>query len=144
MSFLSKKLKGMEGVDSEGGGVFCYVNSVFAPGLDEGVGGLWRVSCALSFTFFGWGNGEGDRLKSLGRMRRFGGGGLGFGLTLWLAVLQDGRSAYCGIFDDACFWMRSAMGMRVFDRLRMASRGGIDAIQRELGTTQVTALRRNP
>ncbi|KAL8860526.1 MAG: hypothetical protein Q9178_003186 [Gyalolechia marmorata] len=27
-----------------GGGqhVFCYVNSVFAPGLDEGVGGLWR------------------------------------------------------------------------------------------------------
>lgn len=27
-----------------GGQVFCYVNSVFAPGLDEGVGGLWRVS----------------------------------------------------------------------------------------------------
>lgn len=25
-------------------GVFCYVNSVFAPGLDEGVGNLWRVS----------------------------------------------------------------------------------------------------
>lgn len=24
--------------------VFCYVNSVFAPGLDEGVGELWRVS----------------------------------------------------------------------------------------------------
>ena len=23
--------------------VFCYVNSVFAPGLDEGVGGLWKV-----------------------------------------------------------------------------------------------------
>nr|POF04581.1 ubiquitin-like protein atg12 [Quercus suber] len=23
-------------------GVFCYVNSVFAPGLDEGVGNLWR------------------------------------------------------------------------------------------------------
>lgn len=23
--------------------VFCYVNSVFAPGLDEGVGNLWRV-----------------------------------------------------------------------------------------------------
>lgn len=31
------------GLDS-GGSVFCYVNSVFAPGLDEGVGGLWRVS----------------------------------------------------------------------------------------------------
>ncbi|KAI9751652.1 MAG: Ubiquitin-like protein [Chaenotheca gracillima] len=24
--------------------VFCYVNSVFAPALDEGVGALWRVS----------------------------------------------------------------------------------------------------
>lgn len=24
--------------------VFCYVNSVFAPGLDEGIGNLWRVS----------------------------------------------------------------------------------------------------
>jgi len=31
-----------------GGGVFCYVNSVFAPGLDEGVGGLWKVG---AFTF---------------------------------------------------------------------------------------------
>lgn len=28
-------------------GVFCYVNSVFAPGLDEGVGNLWRVSPLL-------------------------------------------------------------------------------------------------
>ena len=28
--------------------VFCYVNSVFAPGLDEGVGNLWRVSWSLS------------------------------------------------------------------------------------------------
>ena len=28
-------------------GVVCYVNSVFAPGLDEGVGGLWKV-CFLS------------------------------------------------------------------------------------------------
>ena len=27
-----------------GEGVFCYVNSVFAPGLDERVGGLWDVS----------------------------------------------------------------------------------------------------
>lgn len=25
--------------------MFCYVNSVFAPGLDEGVGALWKVSC---------------------------------------------------------------------------------------------------
>ena len=53
MAFLGRKLaktaagkgggKGKEG-DGGGGGVFCYVNSVFAPGLDEGVGGLWRVS----------------------------------------------------------------------------------------------------
>lgn len=36
--FLRKKL------GAENGAVFCYVNSVFAPGLDEGVGNLWRVS----------------------------------------------------------------------------------------------------
>ncbi|EEP76283.1 predicted protein [Uncinocarpus reesii 1704] len=35
--FLRKKLDCRES-DS----VFCYVNSVFAPGLDESVGGLWR------------------------------------------------------------------------------------------------------
>jgi len=28
--------------------VICYVNSVFAPGLDEGVGGLWKV-CSLFY-----------------------------------------------------------------------------------------------
>lgn len=32
--------------------VFCYVNSVFAPGLDEGVGNLWRVSCHTRFLPF--------------------------------------------------------------------------------------------
>lgn len=34
--------------------MFCYVNSVFAPGLDEGVGALWRVSFFFVFlsTFF--------------------------------------------------------------------------------------------
>ena len=37
--FLRKKLS-LQSHDS----VVCYVNSVFAPGLDEGVGGLWRVS----------------------------------------------------------------------------------------------------
>lgn len=36
--FLRKKL------GAENGAVFCYVNNVFAPGLDEGVGNLWRVS----------------------------------------------------------------------------------------------------
>ncbi len=37
VSFLRKKL----GVKGENG-LFVYVNKVFAPGLDEGVGGLWR------------------------------------------------------------------------------------------------------
>ena len=47
VGFLTKKLAKVTGGGGEGiggGGVFCYVNSVFAPGLDEGVGGLWRVS----------------------------------------------------------------------------------------------------
>ena len=38
MSFLRKKL----GVKREES-VICYINRVFAPGLDEGVGGLWKV-----------------------------------------------------------------------------------------------------
>lgn len=42
VSFLTKKLAGVGG-EGSAGQVFCYVNSVFAPGLDEGVGGLWRV-----------------------------------------------------------------------------------------------------
>ncbi|KAJ6008490.1 Ubiquitin-like protein ATG12 [Penicillium herquei] len=37
VKFLRKKLD-CKDTDS----VFCYVNSVFAPGLEEGVGGLWR------------------------------------------------------------------------------------------------------
>jgi ubiquitin-like protein ATG12 len=39
VKFLRKKLD-CKDTDS----VFCYINSVFAPSLDEGVGGLWRVS----------------------------------------------------------------------------------------------------
>ena len=47
---LAKSAGGREGGGGgQGGGVFCYVNSVFAPGLDEGVGGLWRVSGAFLF-----------------------------------------------------------------------------------------------
>ncbi|EHY57713.1 Ubiquitin-like protein [Exophiala dermatitidis] len=38
LNFLRKKL----GI-KEGDGLFLYVNSVFAPGLDEGVGNLFRV-----------------------------------------------------------------------------------------------------
>jgi hypothetical protein len=43
VKFLRKKLD-CKDTDS----VFCYVNSVFAPGLDEGVGGLWRVCTSIS------------------------------------------------------------------------------------------------
>lgn len=32
--------------------VFCYVNSVFAPGLDEGLGGLWKVRELRLFPFY--------------------------------------------------------------------------------------------
>ncbi len=49
MGFLAKRLAGLG--EGGGGGVFCYVNSVFAPGLDEGVGGLWRVSAFFCFCF---------------------------------------------------------------------------------------------
>ena len=51
MQFLRKKL----GV-RDGESVFCYVNSVFAPGLDEGVGGLWRVSHFYVFGRVGLGS----------------------------------------------------------------------------------------
>lgn len=38
VSMLRKRL-GVQSKDS----VFCYINSIFSPGLDEGVGNLWRV-----------------------------------------------------------------------------------------------------
>ncbi|MCJ1412139.1 Ubiquitin-like protein [Ptychographa xylographoides] len=41
VGFLRRKL-GLGKGGGELGSVFCYVNSVFAPGLDEGVGGLWK------------------------------------------------------------------------------------------------------
>ena len=56
VSFLRKKLglnmppiagaesgaKGAAATHQQVGGLFCYINQVFAPGLDEGVGNLWR------------------------------------------------------------------------------------------------------
>lgn len=69
VAFLSRKLRALERADANAGGglglgagggglgtggVFCYVNSVFAPGLDEGVGGLWRVGVFFFFPFFTW------------------------------------------------------------------------------------------
>jgi ubiquitin-like protein ATG12 len=40
VQFLRKKLR-----LKENEGVWCYVGN-FAPGGDEGVGGLWKVSCS--------------------------------------------------------------------------------------------------
>jgi ubiquitin-like protein ATG12 len=42
--------------------VFCYVNSVFAPGLDEGVGNLWRVSLMSFLATFVVAEGKADHL----------------------------------------------------------------------------------
>jgi ubiquitin-like protein ATG12 len=39
VKFLRRKL-GLKEQES----VFCYINNVFSPALDEGVGNLWRVS----------------------------------------------------------------------------------------------------
>lgn len=56
VSFLKKRLDRERGSvgdgEKEAAFPFCYVNSVFAPGLDEGVGGLWRVSALyMAFLF---------------------------------------------------------------------------------------------
>jgi hypothetical protein len=81
--FLRRKL-GL----AEHEGVFCYVNSVFAPGLDEGVGNLWRVSFFLAMPsflfllpsrFFGM-----DCVSHVELMADF-----------WCAVFQDGRGVGC-------------------------------------------------
>jgi hypothetical protein len=74
VKFLRKKLD-CKDTDS----VFCYVNSVFAPGLDEGMGGLWRVSfnstVYVPLVF--------DSLKAN-----------------FIIVFQDGRSIDCRLFND--------------------------------------------
>lgn len=74
MGFLGRKLAKSAGKsgggEGNGGGnaVFCYVNSVFAPGLDEGVGGLWRVSLFFfEFLFCVLFLGGGVREESRGR-----------------------------------------------------------------------------
>jgi ubiquitin-like protein ATG12 len=48
VGYLRRVLK-LDGAGKES--VFCYVNSSFAPSLDEVVGNLWRVS--LSFLLYG-------------------------------------------------------------------------------------------
>lgn len=124
--FLRKKLGVVDG------SVFCYVNSVFAPGLDEGVGALWRVSFSFSFLVLDVRGGAGLWLGSkggffsswddVGRGGRAGverwiglvdacvGCGCGGADRGWI-VLQDGRSADCGVFDNAGFWVRHSRFM---------------------------------
>jgi ubiquitin-like protein ATG12 len=62
--FLRRKL-GLKAGES----VFCYVGSVFAPGLDEGVGGLWTVSLCLLGVMLGRGDGMMGNGVYLGEMR---------------------------------------------------------------------------
>lgn len=53
-------------------GVVCYVNSVFAPGLDEGVGGLWKVRLLLVLMgclMLIWGNWFSALSRGLVKMR---------------------------------------------------------------------------
>lgn len=74
--------KGGEAGEGAGGGnesVFCYVNSVFAPGLDEGVGALWRVSLRL----------KGAWLRGVWRGGRDGEIGMGCGLMWWQCFKTD-------------------------------------------------------
>ncbi len=59
-----------EGAGGGNGSVFCYVNSVFAPGLDEGVGALWRVSLRSDGAWLrGVGRGGRDEGEGMGRGR---------------------------------------------------------------------------
>ena len=112
----ASKGKGGEGAGAGGGSVFCYVNSVFAPGLDEGVGALWRVSVYFPPFVFGvrsfflvtvW-PGEGRR-------------GLDKTADGEIQVLQDRRPTNRCVLDDAGFWMRCALLYGDFTRRRYRS-----------------------
>lgn len=60
--------------------MFCYVGSVFAPALDEGIGNLWSVSQG---SFWWWCK----------------------GLT-GMIVLQAERGIGSGVCDESRFWVR--------------------------------------
>lgn len=86
VAFLTKRLAGTPGFAGQsgnggGGGVFCYVNSVFAPGLDEGVGGLWRVSCFSTW----WEEGKGGGIEAR-RMLRKGKGDVR--MSRWIGLIR--------------------------------------------------------
>jgi hypothetical protein len=93
-------------------GVFCYVNSVFAPGLDEGVGNLWRVSFLFPFFFA-----EGDsiivfccvaRRRSLMFFKTVfqDGGGVGGELQCYAGVWMNGGGVlYCCRHERGMLYM---------------------------------------
>lgn len=65
--------------------MFCYVNSVFAPGLDEGVGGLWKVGVCVFLLFLG-------RVFEGMEVRREVGGGVGNGGMREIAAQGRGEA----------------------------------------------------
>jgi ubiquitin-like protein ATG12 len=82
VAYLRKTLK-VGPMDS----VFLYVNSSFAPALDEVVGNLHRVSCVFLC---------GVGLRESGR------------LTFRIVLQGLKGSAYCHLFDDSGFWLKIA------------------------------------
>ena len=85
MQFLRKRL-----AIKDGESVFCYINSVFAPGLDEGVGGLWGVSFCLCVILWDWVNELGEGVERMGYWDGLGGDFMVFCRLTFRAVLQDG------------------------------------------------------
>lgn len=91
--------------------MFCYVNSVFAPGLDEGVGGLWRVSDRVDLD-----RGIGGKAKK------------GKRVLTEKAVFQDGRPADRCLLYDAGVWLRCIIPRECERNETMTSNGGIRKI----------------
>lgn len=87
VNFLRKKLD-CKDTDS----VFCYINNVFAPSLDEGVGGLYRVRW---FCLAHW---RQDHSHNATTMQ----------LTCVFAVFQKRNwwSAMGSVFHDSILWLR--------------------------------------
>lgn len=75
---------------AESDSLFLYVNSTFAPALDEVVGNLWRVSLLTSFLLPGKHGVDGLLILA------------------YRAVLQRlERPAQCRVLNDAGFWMNT-------------------------------------
>lgn len=81
--------------------MFCYVNSVFAPGLDEGVGNLWRVS--IRNYGLPW-KGSVEEVEVV---------------DMCCVVLQDRRGAGGQLFGDAGFWVKGHVVYEVSRRYKL-------------------------